>query len=147
MAQTTRERFFDEFADSDSRFPHLIYSSTDRSADLPHSRSLITVVYSLEWPSDKGVPIPYRKVADNDQANAALGNIFRTIDFFERHLAVPVSLFDVRSGCVRVRYSYDTSVDEYRLSNGVARFKDALSAYDATYISATYHGRSVRISD
>lgn len=147
MALSTREDFFNRFMESDARFPNMIYTARDRSPDNPATRSLITVIYSMEWPKHRGSLIPYKMLMESRDANNVIGNIFRSIDFFERHLAVEVKLFDVRSGCVRVRYSYADDVDEVALANGVARFRGVLDAYDASSISATYRGRSVRASE
>ena len=142
-----RKQFFEEFSENEASFPHLIYSNQDDREVNSSSRSFITIIYGFEWPTEKGVPIPYSKIDQKSAPNLVVGTLFRTIDFLERHLGVEVRLFDVRSGCVRVRYSFeDTGVDLARLTNSLSRLIGASDAYDISSISANFRGRSVRIS-
>jgi hypothetical protein len=162
MAQLERERFFDDFAAAgDALFPEVIYLAKGQSPSHASHRSLISVVYSLEWPKSKGQPIPYRSLVASEgrrkietakipadeveKANIAIGVIFRTIDFFERYLGSSVTLYDVRSGCLKARYSFSDDVSMQRIKNGIEHFRLAANAYLAISVAATINGQAVRV--
>ena len=147
IAKTDRERFFEQFDDSDAAFPHLIYLDTSGQAKNSSRQDFITIVYALEWPKEKGVPIPYQHIEAKKPADRVVAVLFRTTDFLQRHLGVEVKLYDVRSGCVRVRFVFSPDTDLDRLRNALNLLKGNASAYDITSISARFQGRSVGISN
>lgn len=146
MQISARESFFRIFSESDKVFPNIIYQSKSDLIECRSRKSCITIIYSLEWPTIKGNPVRYCEAKEKDSANNVISAIFRTVDFFGRQLGSDLRLVDIRTGCVRVRYLYDESVDARRLSLSLSKFSNFSSFYDATHISALLNGRSVQVS-
>lgn len=143
--KSERERFFEKFDENDPAFSQLIYRDASAYVGTPSQANFITIVYGLEWPRLKGLPVPYSKIEGQSSANRVIASLYRTKDFLERHVGAEMRLYDVRTGCVRVRFFYEGVVDEDQLRRAIELLKSVAVDYYITSVSATFEGHSLRI--
>jgi hypothetical protein len=121
----------------------MIYSMA--SARRVERLNLVTIVFGLDWPTDQGQPVPASQLKSDIKLQAIASEIYRVKDFLERQLLAPVHLFDVRMGCIRVRYAVDGEVDRHLVGRALRSLLDNKEFYSVSNASGNVGGRSVEL--
>ena len=119
----------------------MIYSAVSAKRGKPSN--IITVIFALDWPIDRGEPAQTSELQSSLKLQAITSEIFRVKDFLERHLLTRVLLFDVRVGCVRVRYSIEGEIDANRVADALRGLLDKKDFYSVSSASGNVGGRAV----
>jgi hypothetical protein len=138
MDRHIRDGFISDIVTGAHLGPGLIYSSSDKRDG--QASNFITVIFNLDWP-DKN--LSFAQTSLQSRLDAIGSELFRVKSFLERHLMRDLSVLDIRTGCIWVRYAIDGEVDRDVVSDAMSALMRNRQFYSVTNISAHIDGLSV----
>jgi hypothetical protein len=141
VKRDARDSFFSNLAESNTSLPGMIYSAAP--SRLGEHLDIVTVVFKLDWPMERGTPTRPAELYESTKLQAITSEIFRVKDFLERLLLTEVRLFDVRVGCVRVRYSIEGRMDRNSVGDALQALIDKKDFYSVSSVFGNVGGRAV----
>jgi hypothetical protein len=137
----SRADFLLGFAENKPSLPGMIYSvAAGRRAD---RLDIVTVIFALDWPTERGHPLPASQLRTSTKLQAVASEIYRVKGFLERQLLAQVRLFDVRVGCIRVRYSIEGGAETDQVERALKSLIDKKEFYSVSSASGNVAGRAV----
>ncbi len=138
MDRDIRDAFISDVVTGAHVGPGLIYSSSDKRDG--QASNFITVIFNLDWPSKNP---SFAQTPLQPRLDAIGSELFRVKSFLERHLMCELSVLDIRTGCIWVRYAIDGGVDRGIVAGAMSALMRNKQYYSVTNVSAHIDGLSV----
>jgi len=103
----------------------------------------ISVIMDIAWPMHKGSPISVRDLSDDLRVAAAAGAIKRVQEFLERQTLQELSLIDIRTGCIALRFELIEKCSEWVVLSAIKALEKEANAFSVTSVSAHINGRKI----
>lgn len=141
MAVGFESKFLSQLATGRPRAPGVVYSATnERPAVI---KSSITVVFGFEWPERRGRPLDGAQIFESTELISIASEIYRVLIFLQSRVGRPMSLLDIRQGCLRVRYAMGEPVEPAAVLSSLRALMRDRDLYCVSDAFAHVHGRSI----
>ena len=113
------------------------------SWDGPMPKVHIKVVFDLDWPADHPI---VGDLGHKDFQHAVGGTIFRVKGLIEQSLLQEIELYDIKVGCITVRFRVLEPVTQALMRAALARLWDTRKLYSVIDVSGHINGRALAIA-
>lgn len=138
-----RSALISELANSPSSRPGYIYRSSEQAESGAARPNSITVFFSVDWPRLRGQPITVSQIRENNKLMAAVVTIQRAKDYLERQLLEEIRVWDIKPGCIRVRYLLPDGISRANVGDAIRALSNLKDSFDVTDVSAHVDGREI----
>lgn len=138
-----RNALISKIAESYSSRPGYIYRSGSQfESGLARPNSL-SVVFSIDWPKIRGEPVATSEIRNDSRLLATIITIQRAKDFLERHMLEELHIWDIKPGCIRVRYLLPDNVSAENVREAISALLAVRDSFDVMAASAHVNGKAV----
>lgn len=143
MGLESRRAFYTTLLEDSDQHLNTVYSRF-KIAHVDGKRpNYISVNLDISWPTHKGHPISIKSISDDLRVVAAAGAIRRVQEFLERQTLQELSLIDIRTGCIALRFELIGACSRLIVLNAIKALENEARAFNVLSVSAHVDGRKV----